>query len=699
MAKEEHGFSYYLDIINRRFGLFLTVLLTSAGLIFIFSQTARPVYQSSATILVNRTASTTGAEFIFNPTAGGFAARPNLANHIEIIKSRTLAQLVLDTLPEDLRTELLRYARTDPVTELVNNLTVRAVRDADILKLSVNAPTRQLAHALAASYVAAYQVWTLERNRADIRAVREFVATQLEGISTRLDSAEQKLESYKRTVGNTDLSTQAKALIERQSAILSLYERTTAELAGWKRELVLLSTLDSTAADAPAPGTDYALLASLNSQLTNLETERTNLIIQGYDTTSPRLQQLKDRIAEIKNRLTATRLTTNPNTLQSLPEVAARRATVATEISRLEASLNALSKTVAYYDAELGRLPAKERQLARLTRDVEVARQVHSLLELKFEETRIQEAGRLSQVALIDAPNLGRKIRPSPLKNSLTALLLSILLALGTTTLVDTLDTVVRHPEDLERRAWTIIGSVPRLNAPSPLNLPENISEQFRILRTNLQFLGAEKKIKKIVITSPSPAEGKSTVATNLALVLAASGKKTILLDCDLRKPVIHKYFNRRRKPGITDVVLLGTPVEEALFQPAADAPAVICAGTTPPSPVDFFTSSVFHNFLNRLAETYEYIVIDTPPVLVSADALALAAKSDGILLVTRMKQTDIRALAEARKLINQTPARILGVVANGINIKHRYGYYRYKYRYYHYRYATSTAGTQDREV
>ncbi|MGQ9678671.1 MAG: GumC family protein [bacterium] len=695
MAKEEHGFSYYLDIINRRLGLFLTILLTSAGLIFIFSQTTRPVYQSSATILVNRTASTAGAEFIFNPTAGGFSARPNLANHIEIIKSRTLAQLVLDTLPEDLRNEFLRYVPKDPVTELVNGLSVRAVRDADILKLSVSAPTRQLARALAASYVDAYQAWTLERNRADIRAVREFVATQLDGISTRLDAAEQKLESYKRHAGNTDLSAQAKALIERQSAILSLYERNTAELAGLQRELELLQTFDSTTTDASAPGIDLARLNSLNNQLARLEIERTNLIIQGYDTASPRLQQLNERIEEIKTLLTATRLSTNPNALQSVPEVAARRATVVTEISRLEAGLNTLSKTIAYYDAELARLPTEERQLARLTRDVEVARQVHSLLELKFEEARIQEAGRLSQVALIDAPNWGRKIRPTPFKNGLTALILSLILALATTTAVDALDTIVRHPEDLERRAWTIIGSIPRLNTTSPLNLPENISEQFRILRTNLQFLGAEKKIEKIVVTSPSPAEGKSTVSINLARVLAASGKKTILIDCDLRKPVIHKHFNRRRKPGITDVVLLGTPLEEALSQPAADAPAVICAGTTPPSPVDFFTSSAFHNFLNRLAETYDYIVIDTPPVLVSADALALAAQSDGILLVTRMKQTDIRALTEARKLINQAQGRILGVVANGINIKHRYGYYRYKYRYYHYRYAASTGKTE----
>ncbi len=690
MTKEEHGLSYYLDLINRRFGFFLLLFTSSALLVFIASQTVRPLYQSSATILVNRTTSTTGAEFIFNPSAGSFSARPNLANHIEIIKSRTLAQLVLDTLSEAQRTELQRYVTNDPVVELVNSLTVRAVRDADILKLSINAPTRELARALALAYVDAYQAWTLERNRADIRAVRGFVATQLAGISTRLDSAEQALEKYKRTAGSTDLSAQAQALIERQSTVLSLYERTSAELAGLKKELALLPNFDSTATDNRTPGTNLPLLASITAQLTTLEAERTGLIIQGYDTLSPRLQELSKRVEELKTRLTALFLSEDQNSLKSLPEVAARRALIATEITRLEAQCNVLKATIAHYDRELNRLPTEERQLARLTRDVEVARQVHSLLELKLEEARIQEAGRLSPVALIDAPSPGRKIRPSPLKNALSALLFSTLFALGTTTLVDRLDTLIRHPEDLERRSWTIIGSIPRLNATAPLELPENICEQFRILRTNLQFLGAEKKIQKIVISSPSPSEGKSTVVTNLALVLARSGKKTVLIDCDLRKPVIHKHFNLRRKPGLTDVVLLGTPLEQALHNSAPDAPAVICAGTTPPSPVDFFTSSAFLSFLNRLAETYEYIIIDTPPVLVSADALALAAKSDGILLVTRMNQTDIRALTEARKLINQAQARILGVVANGINLKHRYGYYRYKYRYYHYRYATN---------
>jgi capsular exopolysaccharide synthesis family protein len=224
------------------------------------------------------------------------------------------------------------------------------------------------------------------------------------------------------------------------------------------------------------------------------------------------------------------------------------------------------------------------------------------------------------------------------------------------------------------------------------------------VLRTNLQFAAADKRLATVLVTSPGAGEGKSTVAANLATVLAQSGRRTLLVDADLRRPRQHKLFGRRKKPGLTDAVMLGCPLEQALSRIDADAGAtdvaqghsadmdVLFAGTTPPSPVDFLNSGTFGTFLERVAKDYDCVVVDTPPALVSADSAVLAARVDGVVLVSRMGKTDWRALAEARKLLIQAGARVLGVVANELVQRRGYGYYRYKYRYYHYRYGPAAA-------
>ncbi len=198
--KEEHGLTYYIDLISRRLNLFLTILIGTALLIFIAGETSRPVYQSSTTILVNRNLDRATPDILFNSSLTSLSSRPFLANHIEILKSRSLAKKVIDTLPEELRNELLRYSGTDPAQELAASVSARSVRDADIIKISVNAPTRRLAQEIARAYVNAYQAWTLERNRADIRAIREFVFGQLQTVTVRLDSTERVLENYKQRI-------------------------------------------------------------------------------------------------------------------------------------------------------------------------------------------------------------------------------------------------------------------------------------------------------------------------------------------------------------------------------------------------------------------------------------------------------------------------------------------------------------------
>lgn len=713
MPSQEKTAQYYWDLVMRRQWLLIGVFVAVTLAVFAFGARQRPVYQSSATLLVSQDGAAQDPLYLFSGAAGGLAKRPVLVNHIEMLKSYAIAQLVYQSLGADDQAAVRRETKSDPALVVQRCLTVRPVRDADIILLSVQAPSPALARSLAAAYVSAYRAFNLDRSRADISAIKDFVGTQLEVVGARLDSAEVRLEEYKKANSIVDLSEETRSTVDRQTQVLSMYEQTRAEREGVERELgYIAERLDSAGQGKTIALDDLSspMVANLRSELSRLEAERTGLVVYGYTATSFRVKALSERVDQMKGRLESELgrfVGSSGDGVGLVEQLHARAIELEPERQRLRASEATLAGAIENYDGALRALPGRERSLARLQRNVEVDRQVHMQLAQRYEESRIQEAGRLSTVGVIDTPASGVRTKPNHRNNAVVALLLGLVLAFATIFAADYLDTTVRQPEDMERQGFAVLASIPRIveTAPGPGPLAgrepgATVIEAFRVLRTNLQFAAGGARLKTMLVTSPGAGEGKSTVASNLAAVLAQSGRRTLLIDADLRRPKQHTIFALRKKPGLTDTVMLGAPLESALHHavtaPGTDGGAaldVLFAGTMPPSPVDFLNSNTFCEFLDRMAADYDAVVIDTPPVLVSADAAVLAARVDGVLVVSRMGKTDLRALAESGKLLAQAGARVLGTVANELKLSRGYGYNRYKYRYYHYRYqATASA-------
>jgi len=732
--QHDRTFAYYWDMLMRRHLLLIGVFCGVTALVFVVGSRQRPQYQASASLLVSQDGSANDPMALFS-NATGLGKRPILVNHLEILKSYAIARMVYDSLPESVQRQVQAVTAGDPALLLQRSLSVRPVRDADIIRLSVLAPSPELAKILAAAYVDAYRAFNLNRSRADVSAIREFVGTQLAVVGARLDSSEGRQESYKQANRVADIGEETKATVARQSEVLALLGQNRVQAAGVEQEIHYLSArLDSLGAGAGLENVASPVVAGLRGELGRLEAERTNLLVQGFPESSPRVTELAARVKSLQSRLGGelSRFVSVGGALDGMGQVEAvsnRLAELEPERVRLSAAIATLEAAARSYDGELSALPARERSLARLTRDVEVDRQVYVLLAQRYEESRIQEAGRLSTVGLVDVPRLGARVRPNHRNDAMMAVLLGLLLAVCSVYAVDYFDTTVRRPEDLERQGFSVLASVPKIEASDepavtagPVSNRQSGSvaaEAFRVLRTNLQFAAAGQDAKTLMVTSPGAGEGKSTVAANLATVMAQSGKRTLLVDCDLRRPKQHKLFERRKKPGLTDVVMLGVPLESAVHQvsltPGASSSTpdagdderealsvkheasspldVLFAGTTPPSPVDFLNSKVFASFLDKVAGQYDCVVVDTPPVLVSADAAILASKVNGVVLVARMRVTDWRALGEAKKLLAQAGAHVLGVLANELRISRGYGYSRYKYRYYHYRYQQPAAG------
>lgn len=207
------------------------------------------------------------------------------------------------------------------------------------------------------------------------------------------------------------------------------------------------------------------------------------------------------------------------------------------------------------------------------------------------------------------------------------------------------------------------------------------VSEAYRTLRTNIQFASLDKDIKTIVITSSGPKEGKSTTSSNLALTLAENSKKVILIDCDLRKPSVHRYFGISNKVGLSNLLVEDLSQEDVIVKYSENLSILPC-GTIPPSPADILSSHKMKTFIEELKYQYDIILLDTPPVIAVTDAQLLAAVADGVLLVASSGEVEKEAICRAKDLLEHVNANILGVVLNKVEIKnrrgHSYGYYYY---------------------
>ena len=189
-------------------------------------------------------------------------------------------------------------------------------------------------------------------------------------------------------------------------------------------------------------------------------------------------------------------------------------------------------------------------------------------------------------------------------------------------------------------------------------------AEAYKTLRTNVQYSSISKKIKTLLVTSADSKDGKSTVCSNLGVTFSQNGQSVIILDCDFRKPSIHKFFNISNSAGITDI-LLGEEKLEETIQHYNSNTDILTAGNIPPNPSEILGSQSMINLLSFLSERYDIVIIDSPPVGVVTDAQKISASVDGTLVVIRAEETKAKRVTEAVNLLKKVDANIIGMVLN----------------------------------
>ncbi|WP_164667652.1 CpsD/CapB family tyrosine-protein kinase [Virgibacillus doumboii] len=204
------------------------------------------------------------------------------------------------------------------------------------------------------------------------------------------------------------------------------------------------------------------------------------------------------------------------------------------------------------------------------------------------------------------------------------------------------------------------------------------ISEQYRTVRTNLQFASVDDELKSIMVTSSGPSEGKSMSTANLAVVYAQQGKKVLLIDADLRKPTVHYTFRLDNLRGLTNVLVGEISTGDAISVTEIDKLDVVSCGPIPPNPSELLASKKMKQFLNDVSQLYDKVLFDTPPVLAVADAQVLANICDGLILVVRSKRTEMEAAKKAKESLDPAGAKILGILLNDREQKDSQYYYYY---------------------
>ncbi len=330
----------------------------------------------------------------------------------------------------------------------------------------------------------------------------------------------------------------------------------------------------------------------------------------------------------------------------------------------------------------------------------------------KLEETKISQAGQGGNIRILDeAIEPGAPIKPNKRLNIMLGILIGLGLGFGVVFLIDYFDNTVRTIEEVEQLGLNLLGAIPQIELNSKgdtfegKNWPDSdvghviesklvthfdpkspISEAYRILRTNLRFTRVvDESLKTVVITSAGPREGKSTTVANLAITLANMGSKVVLVDSDLRRPVIHSIFGMEKENGLTNYMIDSMPFESILKPTMIENLTIVPCGLLPPNPSELLGSQKMDEFINQLKAKFDMILFDSPPVIAVTDAAVLSNKVHGVVMVISAGNTNRDAIGRSKSLLENVNARIVGAVLNNVNVESTYGSSYYHYYHYYY--------------
>jgi polysaccharide biosynthesis transport protein len=598
---------------------------------------------------------------------GPSGGTPSLARDPQTVTTPSVPMIVADETP----------AQSKVIDQFLKHLTVSPIRNSRLVDVTFETTDPQLSAMVANGLARSYIVQNLEFKFYSSKQASDWLGERLGEQRKQVEASEQKLQQYRE-------KTDAVSLEDKQNIVVQTLAELNAAVTRARTERLqkeaLYNQIQAIQNDKAALDTFPAILANtfiqqLKGQLAELQ--RTQAALgEKYGDKHPEMIKVKSAIEQAEAKLQG--------------EIGKVVASIRNEFLAAQSQEQRLVAALERQKTEAMALSRKGIDYGVLERDATTNRQMFDNLLQRAKETDVSTKLETSNIRVVDKAEVPRKpARPNRTLNILLALFGGGLFAIGLTFFFEYVDNRIKSPEEIKGYlGLPFLGLVPRLSdaaaTDAPLlhtGVPTPFAEAFRNLRTNILFSTTEEGGRSVVVTSTGPAEGKTTVACNLAVGLAQAGQRVLLVDADMRKPKVHATFGERQTPGLSNVLVGNAKASEAVRKTTVQNLWLLLAGVAPPNPAELLGSQRFRDFLATLQEHFDWVVLDTPPVMAVTDASLVSHLSNGVVFVVGCEQTSKFTANAALEQLEAAKARFLGGVLNKVDVERHSYYYSHYYR------------------
>ena len=710
-------------IVKRRWTILIFALIVVTAVVTAtFLMT--PIYRASLTLQIDREDIKIVQTGEVTPEESGRGGQDYYQTQYELLKSRSLALRVVNQLglanlpppPPSLLTEFKAWLASwlpktseaqgseRPISEndrlegvvsgFLSGLTVEPVRNSRLAKLHYDSPDPQQAAAILNTLVKNYINMNMERRFDASTYARNFLQERLQQVKAKLEESEQQLVEFAR-------KEQIISVDDKQNTTSQTLTATNAALAEAEKKRIAAEANYRQVMSARGQGLsqilDSKIIQTLKETKAKLEAQyQENLSI--YKPAYPTMVQLRNQISQVDTLIN-----------QEVNNIRAA-VTASYEAARSEESL--LRTRLEQLKQDVLSLQDRSIQINILRREVDTNRQLYDGLLQRFKEVGVAAGIGTNNISVVDeakVPSWPHK--PNLRMNALLALVLGLLGGVGLAFLFEHLDDTFRRPEELEKLlGLPVLGVIPKTALARGDNRPMALvghddprsafAEAYRSVRTALQFSTASGVPRLLTVTSAMAGEGKSTTALSLAIQFAQAGKRTLLIEADLRKPSLHRMLNLDNQVGLTNYLAGGEAQPVDIAKPTHITNLfAIPSGPLPPNPVDLLSSARMVELLSLAAGKFDQVIVDSPPLLGLADALIIGNLCEGTLLTVAMGSTPRGYALGALKRLRGTRVHVLGTILTKLETRAGgYGYYR-SYYYYNTGYYGEAAPTDAKKL
>lgn len=700
----------YWMALKRRSLSAIIVFASTIGITAAYSFQQEPIYQAKAKLLFQGE-----SQALALPTLEQQGNAGPLTNQSQIMQSAPMLQEVVDRLG-------LKNDEGEPLTPggVRKNLNVTRLSDTEILEIAYEHPDPEKAATIVNELMNVYRENNVLNNRSEATAAREFIEEQLPKTEQSVQAAEEKFREFKEENDIIALSQEASSTV---SILASLDQQLIQAQASLDDAQTRLEKLTEQLGLPP----EQALAAGALSQseavqkvLTEYQAVEQELTLNRsrYQPEHPIIKRLEEQEATLANLLQER---VNAVLQEELPSNALADDNFSLQLSSLKIGLvgdlvkaqinylaqksriKGLKAEKADYQARAKILPKLEQRQRELERQLNASQSTYQALLKRLQEVRVAENQNLGNARIIESASMPTSpISPRIKLNLALGGILGAMLGVATALALDARDRTVKTVQEVkDRLSYTVLGSIPLVKTKMddtssflPLrDLPQSsASEAFRMLQANLKFSSVDQKMKVIVLTSSIPSEGKSTISANLGMALAELGNKVLIIDGDLRRPSQHQVWEEPNAVGLSNVLVEDKEINSVVreLMPNLD---VLTAGAPPPNSTALLDSQRMKDVLNQCSLDYDYVLVDTPPLAVAADAVILGRLGQGVLLVVRPSVVAGGNLDSTREILQNSGQPLLGMVVNGVIPDNEPDSYYY---YYAQDYSYSLASEKD---